>query len=220
LNKTYGSIEDEEGNVYKTIIIGNQEWMAENLNTGTYRNGDSIISNLNDSAWQNTTDGAWAYLYNDQSFECPYGKLYNWFTIQDSRGVCPVDWHVPTEEEWSVLYDFLSSNTNSFLSSNPDFQLQSIGGTYWELLPWEAPVFCGTAINSNATNLAGFSGLAGGTRAPNGQYGRSGCASAYFWGSSDINSDAYFRILEAGVGFFGGFYGDKNQGFSIRCIKD
>jgi uncharacterized protein (TIGR02145 family) len=213
-NKTYGSIEDEEGNIYKTIIIGNQEWMAENLNTGTYRNGDAILTNLDNSAWQNTTDGAWAYLFNDQSNECPYGKLYNWYTIQDSRGVCPIDWHVPSEEEWIELYEFLATFPNTFLSSNPDFQLQSTGGTYWDMN-------CQFGVNANATNTSGFSALAGGARTESGQYSRFLCASALFWGSSDINSDAYYRILEAGVGNWGGgFYGDKNQGFSIRCIKD
>jgi hypothetical protein len=75
----YGSMTDQEGNVYKTIIIGTQEWMAENLSTSVYRNGDAIATGLSTSQWTNTVQGAWAYFQNDASKNCPFGKLYNWY---------------------------------------------------------------------------------------------------------------------------------------------
>ena len=96
-NCTYGVMTDQEGNVYKTIVIGTQEWMAENLNTSIYRNGDAILTNLDNAIWQNTTSGAWAYNSNDSSYAFPYGKLYNWYACVDARQLCPVGWHVPTD---------------------------------------------------------------------------------------------------------------------------
>ena len=103
----YGTMTDQEGNVYKTIVIGTQEWMAENLNTGVYRNGDAIVTDLDNAAWGATTSGAWSYYNNDASFACPYGKLYNWFACTDSRGLCPTGWHVPSDAEWTTLTNFL-----------------------------------------------------------------------------------------------------------------
>jgi hypothetical protein len=106
-NLTYGSMTDQEGNVYKTIVIGTQEWMAENLNTSIYRNGDPIPTNLDAATWLATTSGAWAYYNNDASNACPCGKLYNWYTCVDARELCPVGWHVPSDEEWTLLTEYL-----------------------------------------------------------------------------------------------------------------
>jgi uncharacterized protein (TIGR02145 family) len=107
---TYGSMTDQEGTVYKTIVIGTQEWMAENLNTSIYRNGDAIPTGLTGSQWFNTINtlqGAWAYYQNNVSNACPYGKLYNWFACVDDRQLCPMGWHVPTDPEWTTLTDYL-----------------------------------------------------------------------------------------------------------------
>ena len=106
-NLTYGNMTDQEGNVYKTIIIGSQEWMAENLKTSVYRNGNAIDNIIDDNQWSSLTSGAWASCINDSQYDCPYGKLYNWFAVADSRYLCPTGWHVPTDDEWTTLTDYL-----------------------------------------------------------------------------------------------------------------
>jgi hypothetical protein len=103
---TYGSMTDQEGNVYKTIVIGTQEWMAENLNTSIYRNGDEIITVISNADWGGLTEGAWAYSSNNLNNECPYGKLYNWNACVDIRQLCPLGWHVPSDDEFTALIDF------------------------------------------------------------------------------------------------------------------
>ena len=108
---SYGSMVDQEGNSYKTIIIGPFEIMAENLSTSTYRNGDVINTGLTNNQWQTTNSGAWTYYNNDASFECPYGKWYNWFAAAQPVGLCPVGWHVPNEEEWMALISSLDPIT-------------------------------------------------------------------------------------------------------------
>ena len=82
-------VSDLEGHFYASIIVGNQEWMAENLNTSLYSNGDSIPNISDNNQWSVLTTGAWSYYNNDPQFENPYGKLYNWFTVVDARNVCP-----------------------------------------------------------------------------------------------------------------------------------
>ena len=112
-NLNYGSMTDQEGNVYKTIVIGTQEWMAENLKTSIYRNGNPIASNLSDVEWNSTSStqlGAWAYYNNDIQYECPYGKLYNWYAVVDIRHLCPSGWHEPTKTELTALTYYLGDN--------------------------------------------------------------------------------------------------------------
>lgn len=203
---TYNELIDQEGNTYKSIIIGNQEWMAENLNTSIYRNGDAIEANLNDSQWSTTTNGAWAYLENDSTYECPLGKLYNWFAINDERGLCPVGWHVPTQSEWSILLDYLGEQ--------PTFAMNSTNNNFWE-------IGC-PGSNINSSNISGFSALPGGSISMGGQSGIGFCASALFWSSTQINSnEAAGLYYESSIsGASSGSLFDFHYGLSIRCIKD
>jgi uncharacterized protein (TIGR02145 family) len=167
---TYGTMTDQEGNTYKTIIIGTQEWMAENLKTSTYRNGDAILTGLDNSQWQNTTEGAWAHYNNNISFECPYGKLYNWYAVDDPRNLCPVGWHVPTDAEWTVLTDFLGG------TSVAGGKMKTTGTTGAGTGLWNGS-------NTAATNESGFSGVPGGGRNDAGGFNNIG-ANGYWWSSS------------------------------------
>jgi len=205
-DKTYNTILDHEGNSYKTIIIGDQEWMAENLAVSTYRNGEPIATNLADSNWNTTTEGAWAYLFDDPSKNCPLGKLYNWYTVSDQRGVCPASWHIPSIEEWNSMI--------AYLGDNAAFKVTTPGGTYWD-------TGCEVGTNSNANNSSGFSALAGGFKWDTGDYSLGICASAYFQTITYNNNQNYTVALEAGIAdFFGIFLVDHNIGQSVRCIKD
>jgi uncharacterized protein (TIGR02145 family) len=198
---------DQEGNVYKTIVIGTQEWMAENLNTSIYRNGDAIDTGLDNTTWSTTTSGAWAYYNNNPSYACPYGKLYNWHACTDSRGLCPADWHVPSTQDWNVLTEFLDG---AFLAGG---KMKSIGNLETTTGLWNY-------FNSESTNSSGFSGIPGGLRLSDGFYG-SIYSSAFIWSSIEISpNESYYLLLD-------NFYADsfilfdiKRSGFSVRCLRD
>jgi uncharacterized protein (TIGR02145 family) len=206
-NLTYGSMTDQEGNVYKTIVIGGQEWMAENLNSSIYRNGDPITANLDNTAWQNTTSGAWSYYNNDASYACPYGKLYNWYTCLDGRQLCPVGWHVPIDAEWTVLMNFLEGQLVA------GGKMKSRGTIEAETGLWYNP-------NAEATNSSGFSGAPGGFRDYYGGYFDSGFRGNW-WSSSEFDADfAWNRSLNNGSSFAGWYQSIKQAGFSVRCLRD
>jgi uncharacterized protein (TIGR02145 family) len=206
-NLTYGSMTDQQGNVYKTIVIGTQEWMAENLNTSIYRNGDPIPTNLDNATWQNTTSGAWAYYDNNASYACPYGKLYNWYTCVDARQLCPVGWHVPTDAEWAVLTTHLGG-------------LDVAGGKMKTTGTIEAATGLWHFPNQDATNSIGFSGVPGGYRFGSGDYnwiGRLG----FWWSSSDYTpGNARFRLLNFSDVAAVVDYENMQRGFSVRCLRD
>jgi uncharacterized protein (TIGR02145 family) len=206
---TYGSMTDQEGNVYRTIVIGTQEWMAENLNTGIYRNGDYITTGLDVAAWSGNTTGAWTYYNNDSSYACPFGKLYNWYACIDPRQLCPLGWHVPSDDEWNVLSDYFggleSENTGAALKSTGTLES---GTGYW-IVP-----------NDAATNSSGFSGLPGGQRWYTGTYAFIGVKGA-FWSSSEADTVAAWpRFLLNYIGYLSSLNEAKRTGLSIRCLKD
>ena len=106
----FSTVTDIDGNVYETVVIGDQLWMAENLKVTHYNNGEDIPTGLNSEStgdWPNTIEGAYAIYYDEQSNLEIYGNLYNWYAIDDERGVCPDGWHVPSDEEWTILMDYL-----------------------------------------------------------------------------------------------------------------
>lgn len=202
-DQTYGSLTDQEGNVYKTIIIGSQEWMAENLKTSTFRNGDPIANEADGNLWVGLLTGAWCYYNNDSQFDCPYGKLYNWFAVTDSRNLCPSGWHVPTEAEWGTLTSFLGDD---FFDNG---KLKSTGFQYW-LSP-----------NQQASNESGFSGLPGGRRYFNGSFNFIGSDGSW-WSSNDIESgniSAPCFTLSYGVSNSLS-NAEKIDGLSVRCLRD
>lgn len=199
---TYGSVTDIDGNTYRTIVIGEDEWMAENLVVAHYANGDPIPEVTGNSAWVTLGSGAWCYYQNNETFECPYGKLYNWYVTIDDRNVCPTGWHVATDEEWSILTDLLGG------SGVTGGILKNIGGGFWD------------GPNTGATNEVGFSGLPGGFRTLNGTFNNQGDF-ASFWTSSEVTADhAWLRTLFSNSNFLGISDNDKYYGFSIRCVRD
>ncbi|MDZ7743914.1 MAG: FISUMP domain-containing protein [Bacteroidota bacterium] len=105
------TVTDIDGNVYNTVLIGNQCWMKENLKTTTYRNGTEIPNVTDANAWQILTTGAYVWYDNDISWKDSYGALYNWYTTIDPNGLCPAGWHVPTNDEWTDLTDYLSAES-------------------------------------------------------------------------------------------------------------
>jgi uncharacterized protein (TIGR02145 family) len=206
-NLEYGTMTDQEGNVYKTIQLGGQEWMAENLKTSTYRNGDAIVTDLSNAEWAGASAGAWTFYNQEAANSCPFGKLYNWYAAVDERMLCPEGWHLPTTEEWSVLIDLLGGSNQSGGAMKTVGSIE--GGTGF----WYAP-------NVGATNSSGFSGLPGGYRTANGNFAEMGY-NAYWWTATEVGTSlAWYRGLIEENAYTTGVYISKRSGFSIRCVQD
>jgi uncharacterized protein (TIGR02145 family) len=211
---TYGTMTDQQGNVYKTIVIGTQEWMAENLKTSIYRNGAAIATNLPDASWQTTTSGAWAYCNNDASTNCPYGKLYNWYACVDSRQLCPTGWHVPTDAEYITLVDFLDPLAQGGnILNNAGEKMKSTGTIEAGTGLWFSP-------NAGATNSSGFSALPSGNRVQFGTYVLFGYY-GYLWSSTAFDTDyAWYRPIDGSSGTISRGFIQKQNGYSVRCVRN
>jgi uncharacterized protein (TIGR02145 family) len=203
---TYGTLTDQQGNVYRTIQIGVQEWMAENLKTTIYANGDPIPGNLSYEEWTVTNSGAWAYPGGGSSTLCPYGRLYNWYTVDDERGLCPTGWHVPSLSEFTMLAQYVGQGDGSI---NGD--LRSAGSQYW------------AGSGPEDDNSTGFSALPAGARFYNeGLYPGFGVL-AYFWTTSVFTSapnNSFFQSLYYINCCLDGGNTSNQAGFSVRCLRD
>ena len=203
----YGSnITDKEGNSYKTVYIGTQQWMAENLKVSKYSDGTAIPNITDNTQWQTNTTGAWSYYNNDESNNARYGKLYNWYalskTSNGNKNVCPTGWHVPTDAEWTVLTDYLGGENVA------GGKMKEVGTTSWN------------SPNINATNTSLFSALPGGGRDSDGNYGSIGNG-GYWWSSTEFNTDrAWYRYLYYDVGSANSYNYYKRVGVSVRCLRD
>lgn len=196
------------GYAYSSVILGNgQEWMSENLRTANYRNGDPIPTGLDNATWQAnwlaTTSGAYAIYNNDNVNDSIYGKLYNWYAVSDVRNVCPAGWHVPTDNEWITLTDYLGGEAVA------GGKMKTTALQYW------------TSPNTDATNESGFSGLPGGYRNDDGGFYNVGDY-GYWWSSSEsfTTSFAWYRYLGYISGVANRSYSNELNGFSVRCLRD
>jgi uncharacterized protein (TIGR02145 family) len=192
------------GYTYSSIILGNgQEWMAENLRTSQYANGDSIPNVPDASEWIGLTTGAWAHYNNESQFETPlsFGKLYNWYSVTDSRNVCPTGWHVPTYSEWYVLIDYLGGQ---FVAGG---KMKSSDTQYWG------------GPNTGATNVSGFSGLPGGFRGLDGYFAWFG-DQGHWWSSTESDTLSAWCYYLSSNDYVNPNYGNKPYGMSIRCLRD
>jgi uncharacterized protein (TIGR02145 family) len=214
-NLAYGTMTDIDGNTYKTIMIGTQTWMAENLKTTKYRNGNPIPTNLSNAAWENAATGAYAIYNNNATNNTIYGRLYNWYAVADSRNLCPVGWHVPSEGEWKTLEISLGMSAADADLEGTRGTAQNVGGKLKSTSTlWNTP-------NTGATNESGFSGLSGGYRGLNGDYINVGLG-GYWWSSTEYSTlGAWQRDLSYGSGGSIRFsVYNKPNGFSVRCLKD
>jgi uncharacterized protein (TIGR02145 family) len=206
-----GGVTDIDGNNYSTIIINGQEWMSENLRTTSYANGDPIPNVTDNTLWSNQTSGAWAHYSNDDQYENPFGKLYNWYTVADSRNVCPTGWHVPSDEEWSIFINYLDPNADGgYIYPNiAGGKMKSTGTQYW------------VSPNTGATNESGFSGLPGNYRGfYDGTFMGIGFEGSWWCSSEYTLDDAWFRSVDYDKNdVYRGLYG-KTGGFSVRCFKE
>ena len=187
-----------DGYTYDLVAIGDQCWFAENLRNEHYANGEAIPGDLSDGEWSAQRMGAQAIYANDASNLTDYGRLYNWFAVDDARGLCPSGWHVPTDVEYTTLTDGLGGT--------------SVAGGKMKSSPEDSPAW-------NGTNTSGFSGLAGGYRYDNGGFNDGGNF-GYFWSASADGTDAWFRLLSGGNTEVDRYNNLQRSGFSVRCVRD
>ena len=225
---------------YKTVTIGSQVWMAKNLEVSTFRNGDVIPQATSNAEWEaagKNKQPAWCYYDNDSKNDVKYGKLYNWYAVNDPRGLAPVGYHVPTDAEWTQLSDYLGGegvagkkmkSTSGWENWTEDLVCANCRNWNAEYRKKTACHVCkdtrvhGTkAYSGNGTNSSGFSGLPGGFRNDDGTFYLQGY-NGYWWSASETLTDsAYFRLLYHSYDDLGrNIYYDKERGFSVRCLRD
>ncbi len=177
--------------------------MTKNLDVSTYRNGDAIPEVTDNAEWAALTTGAYCYYNNDSTtYGATYGKLYNWYAVNDPRGLAPVGWHIPSQFEWTTLGSCLGGNG---VAGGP---MKEIGTTHW------------TPPNTGATNLSNFTGLPGGFRYFNGPCFNVGNY-GYWWSSTEISSsDAWASFLNYTIDDLGNSINIKSFGLSVRCLRD
>ena len=202
---TYGSVTDQEGNSYATIVIGAQEWMAENLRTATYANGDTIPNVTDAGQWAGSTTGAWCHYEHGAAYDIPFGKLYNWYAAVDARNVCPTGWHAATEQEWITLADYLGGTDVAGGKMKSTGTIGSGNGL------WIEP-------NTDATNESGFSALPGGSCSFDGAFYSNG-SSGHWWSPTGGSVTAY-RQLVTWFGSIEGSGASQTLGYSVRCVRD
>lgn len=209
------TVTDIDGNVYTTIKIGDQWWMAENLKVAHYRNGEEIPEVTDNTAWSGLSTGARCVYDNTESNADTYGYLYNWYAVNDSRNIAPEGWHVPTDEEWKQLEVALGMS-----QSEADDTVWR-GTNEGSKLAGRAELWNNHALENNAAfGESGFSALPGGCRFYDGYFGGLG-SNADFWSATEASTDvAWARALGYDYSAVGRSGGNKHYGFSVRLVRD
>jgi uncharacterized protein (TIGR02145 family) len=200
---SYGDGASTEEGASTEVTIGKQVWMTQNLNVDKFRNGDPIPEVKTKDEWNkagNNEEPAWCYYNNDPANGEKYGKLYNWYAVNDLRGLAPVGYHIPSDAEWTILTDNLGG--------------EEVAGTKMKNTS-------GWIENGNGTNESGFSGLPGGGR---NEYGTFYYFDYCYWWSStedyDYTNYAWYRNLYFNYGLVNRYSNHKRFGFSVRCLRD
>ncbi|MEI6047387.1 MAG: fibrobacter succinogenes major paralogous domain-containing protein [Bacteroidota bacterium] len=196
-----GGVKDQDGNSYKTVKIGNQRWMVENLSVSHFRNGDTIPEVRSSEEWKRLGEEgkpAWCTIQNDPENGKKYGKLYNWCAVTDPRGLAPKGWHVPSDEEWTQLTNYLGGGVSAALIMRK----------------------VGFAEKGKEADQGSFSALPGGNRISNGTfYGLD--TYGYWWSATEVNaSNAWMRLLNYVKCDVNILIYNKINGLSVRCIRE
>ncbi|MEP7142312.1 MAG: fibrobacter succinogenes major paralogous domain-containing protein [Ferruginibacter sp.] len=186
---------------FPVVKICDQVWMVKNLDVRTYANGDPIPQVADPAVWANLTIGAWCWYNNDSAtYATTYGKLYNWHTVKDPRGLAPHGWHVPNDSDWITLTNCLGGESIA-------------GGKMKSIVGWDAP-------NAGATNSSGFAGLPGGGRDANGMFYLIGIFGFWWSSTADSMPIARLRGLQNYNAVTQPSFADRGFGSSVRCVRD
>jgi uncharacterized protein (TIGR02145 family) len=209
---TFIECKDGDNNYYPVVTINNQTWMAENLKTTKYNDGTALLNLSDNTAWMGATTGAYCYYANDPANSTIYGKLYNWFVVDNNeatkvesnggKNVCPTGWHVSGDEEWTTLTTFLGGQ--NVIGG----KIKETGTTHWE------------SPNTDATNETGFTAVPGGSRNWDGSYNYIG-QNGIVWSTLEYSAtSARMRLMYNYRPSVDRLYSDKRNGNSVRCVRD
>jgi len=204
---------DGDGNVYNTVTIGTQTWMAENLKTTKYNDNTPIPNVTDNSTWHGLTTGAYCwYDNNETTYKATYGALYNWFAVDNNaatraasnggKNICPTGWHVPADTEWTTLTNYLGG------TSAAGAKLKETGTVHW------------AAPNTEATNSTGFTALPQDYRFYDGLFKYNNPSDGYWWSFTTNYGNPYFMVLYSSNSHFEKYECLKTFGYSVRCLKD
>lgn len=188
------------------VTIGNQTWMVKNLNVVTFANGDTIPQAKTDEEWKRASDNqkpAWCYYDNDPSNDSKYGKLYNWFAVNDKRSLAPKGWHVPSDAEWTTLTKYCGGETTA-------------GTVLKSTNRWESYF----GVSGNGNNSSGFAALPAGNRNDDGAFYSIGKVGNWWSSSENFKDNSWYRLLGCTNNKVLRFNFVKGCGLSVRCIKD
>jgi uncharacterized protein (TIGR02145 family) len=213
-------VKDIDGNVYKTVTIGTQVWMAENLKTTRYCNGDLIGTTTPvslDISNENTPKYQWAYAGNENNVAA-HGRLYTWFSVSDNRNICPTGWHVPTAAQWTILIDYLSNNGYGY---GGGYRGIDIGKSMAAPSGWATDETKGSIGNDQAgNNSIGFTALPSGFRHYNGRFSHVGKVGNWWTTTESCDTLAQFFDMYYDYGYVNSYNNNKHFGFSVRCLRD
>jgi uncharacterized protein (TIGR02145 family) len=217
-NLSYGNVKDIDGNIYKTISIGTQTWMAENLKTTKYRDG-SMIRTTNptyDVNVETYPKYQWVYDGIEENVDV-YGRLYTWYVVTDSKGLCPVGWHVPSDTEWTTLVDFLIKNGYAFSENGIDIAKSLAAKSGWDP---EGAYDGSPGGNQAVNNSSGFTAMPSGIRTNSNFFNHIGTSAAWWTSTESGRIDAWEMAMASFSGIIQGGGTAAVSGFSVRCIKD
>ncbi len=237
ITKSQGTVTDIDGNTYRTVSIGNQVWMAENLRTTRYNDGTTLLSGLPDDEWAITTEGAYAVyphgnvkgIYSKAEMVKAYGKLYNWYSVVDESRLCPKGWRVPSDDDWRNLVFYLIATYNL---SNEWEDIKGIGNALKSYRQVETSPFedyAGNLLehprwnyshNHYGTDKFNFSALPAGGRYSKGVFSHIGNAALWWSSTEKSNTHAWGRSIGYYHGGIYRFSAKKNIGFSVRCLQN
>ncbi len=215
-----GTVKDIEGNIYKTVQIGPQVWMAENLKTTRFNNGSTIKLVTDNGEWYNMKTPAYCWYKNDEATnKNKYGALYNWYAV-NTGNLCPTGWHVSSDKDWQELEKYLVNsghNSNGGTSEMIGKSLAANSG--WN--PSSGSVDVGSELSPDYRNKSGFSALPGGFRTNNGGFSDPSGIGGYWWTSTEkSDTHAWFKNLINYRGTLEEVAQSKYFGCSVRCVKN
>jgi uncharacterized protein (TIGR02145 family) len=230
INFNFMTCMDGDNNNYAIVEIGTQVWMAENLKTTKYNDGTAIPNVTVDATWAALTTGAYSDYSNTPSNSTTYGRLYNWYAVDNNaatkvvsnggKNVCPTGWHVPTDEEWTTLENYLIANGYNYDGTTTGNKMAKAlaSTTLWTTYPVTGTV--GNTDYPAKRNATGFTALPGGSREWHGSYNGIGNRGDW-WSSTAVSSpNAWHRYMSYDYTFVYRYNCDRPYGLSVRCVRD
>jgi uncharacterized protein (TIGR02145 family) len=217
-----GTLTDADGNVYQTVRIGTQVWMAENLRVTKYNDGTAIFLDTSTTTWADSTTAAYCFYNNTTNADSikKYGALYNWYAVNTGK-LAPSGWHVPYDEEWTVLEKYLGLNGYNWDGTTDTTYPNKIAKSLAAKTDWCTDTARGTiGLDLTENNCSGFSAIPGGSRVVNGTFYHQSIGGDWWSASVDYDSYAWYRSLHCNSDYIYSHYANMICGFSVRLLRD